>query len=64
MVMRNLMQMLQQRLKPTARHRPTQIGGMDSMYMMDMECITVRRMELEHMSMMTTLVMKKGWMKL
>jgi hypothetical protein len=31
---------------------------------MDMECITVRRMELEHMSMMTTLVMKKGWMKL
>jgi hypothetical protein len=61
MVMRYLMQMPQQRLKPTARHRPTQIGGMDSMYM---ECIMVRRMELEHMSMMMTLVMKKGWMKL
>jgi hypothetical protein len=54
--------MPQQRLKPTARHRPAQIGGMDSVYMMDMECITVRRMEQR--SMMMILVMKKAWTKL
>jgi hypothetical protein len=51
------------RLEPKARHRETQIGGMDTMCIMDMECITVRRMELEQRSLMMTLVMKKGWMK-
>jgi hypothetical protein len=50
------------RLEPKVRQRETQIGGMDTMCIMDMECITVRRMEQR--SMMMILVMKKAWMKL
>jgi hypothetical protein len=57
-----LMPMPRCRLEPKARHREIQIGGMDTMCIMDMECITVRRMEQRIMMMI--LVMKKAWMKL